>query len=95
MNVQLTPEQEQLVLTKVKTGRYHSANEVMSEALRQMENRDQIIEEVRQKIAAGVASLRQGKGTDGEEFFAQMEAELDEEIRLEDEQAARELAGSR
>jgi len=95
MNVQLTPEQEQLVLTKVKTGRYHSANEVMSEALRQMENRDQIIEEVRQKIAAGVASAKAGRLTDGEEFFAQMEAELDEEIRLEDEQAARELAGSR
>jgi len=95
MNVQLTPEQEQLVLTKVKTGRYHSANEVMSEALRQMENHDQIIEEVRQKIAAGVASAKAGRLTDGEEFFAQMEAELDEEIRLEDEQAARELAGSR
>lgn len=95
MNVQLTPEQEKLVLTKVKTGRYSSASEVMSEALRQMEDREQIIEEVRKKIAAGVASAKAGRLTDGEEFFAQMEAELDEEIRLEDEQAARELAGSR
>ena len=95
MNVQLTPEQEKLVLTKVKTGRYSSASEVMSEALRQMEDREQIKEEVRKKIAAGVASAKAGRLTDGEEFFAQMEAELDEEIRLEDEQAARELAGSR
>ncbi len=94
MNVQLTPEQEKLVQTKVKSGRYSSASEVMSEALRQMEDRDLIKAEIRKKIAAGVASLRQGKGTDGEEFFAEMEAELDEEIRAE-EQAERELAGHR
>ncbi len=89
MNVYLTPELEQLVQDKVKTGRYNSASEVIRESLRQMEERDLAKADIRQKIAAGLESLRQGKGIDGEEFFAQMEAELDAEIRAEAEQAKR------
>jgi antitoxin ParD1/3/4 len=89
MNVSLTPELEQLVQNKVQTGRYNSASEVVREALRLMEDRDQIKAEVRKKIAAGLESARAGRLSDGDEFFAQMEAELDEEIRAEEEQAAR------
>lgn len=95
MNVDLTPELEQLIQNKVKSGRYNSAGEVMREALRLMEERDQIRAEVRQKIAAGMESLRQGKGIDGDVFFDQMLAELDEEIRAEDEKSEQELAASR
>ena len=90
MNVHLTPELEQMVHSKVKTGRYNSASEVMREALRLMEERDLAKAEVRKKIAAGVASAKAGRLSDGDVFFAQMEAELDEEIRAEDEQAERE-----
>ena len=85
MNVNLTPELEQLVQSKVQTGRYNSPDEVVREALRLMDERDQDREEVRKKIAAGVESLRQGKGIDGEAFFAQMEAELDEDVHAEDD----------
>ena len=90
MNVYLTPELEQLVQTKVKTGRYNSASEVMREALRLMEERDIAKAEIRKKIAAGVASAKAGRLSDGDEFFAQMDAELDADIRTEDEQAERE-----
>ena len=89
MNVHLTPELEQLVQSKVKTGRYNSASEVMREALRLMEERDLAKAEVRKKIAAGVASAKAGRLSDGDTFFAQMDAELDEEIRAEDEKAER------
>jgi len=41
MNVSLTPELEQFVAAKVGTGRYNSASEVMREALRLLEERDQ------------------------------------------------------
>lgn len=95
MNVSLTPELEQLVLSKVQTGRYNSASEVVREALRLMEERDQVKAEIRQKITAGMESLRQGKGIDGEAFFAQMEAELDEEIRAEEEQVEQERTARR
>ena len=95
MNVHLTPELEQLVQTKVKTGRYNSASEVVREALRLMEERDLAKADIRKKITAGMESLRQGKGIDGDVFFDQMEAELDEEIRTEARKIERERAGSR
>jgi antitoxin ParD1/3/4 len=82
MNVSLTPELEQLVHLKVQTGRYTSASEVVREALRLMEERDQVQalhkDEIRKKIAAGVASLRAGKSVDGDAFMAALDAELAE-----------------
>ena len=40
MNVHLTPELEQIVQSKVESGLYNSASEVIREALRQMEEKD-------------------------------------------------------
>ncbi len=66
----------------------------MREALRLMEERDQIKamqkEELPKKIEAGLKSLEEGKGVDGEAVFARIEAEPDEEIRAEDQKAERE-----
>jgi len=80
MNVNLTPELEKLIHHKVETGRYSSASEVIREALRLMDERDQLTElhkdEIRNKIAAGMASLRAGKGADGEAVFDRIDAEL-------------------
>lgn len=41
MNVSLTPELEKLIRRKVATGRYASTSEVVREALRLLEQRDQ------------------------------------------------------
>jgi antitoxin ParD1/3/4 len=95
MNVSLTPELEKLVQRKVQTGRYNSASEVVREALRLMEERDQIKAEVRKKIAAGVESARAGRLHDGEEFFTQMESELDEQILTEQREGAPGVGASR
>jgi antitoxin ParD1/3/4 len=40
MNVSLTPELEQFVQTKVESGRYNSASEVVREALRLLEEHE-------------------------------------------------------
>ena len=76
MNVHLTPELEQLVHSKVQTGRYNSASEVVREALRLMEDRDELLKlqrgEIRSQIAQGLGSLRKGKGIDGEEAFRRL-----------------------
>jgi antitoxin ParD1/3/4 len=81
MNVHLTPELEALVQTKVKSGRYNSASEVVREALRLLEERDTLFdlrkEAIRQKIDAGWESLRRGEGIDGEAFFADLERKED------------------
>ena len=77
MNIHLTPELAQLVQRKVKSGRYNSASEVVREALRLLDERDQLLElrkeAIRQQIDAGWESLRRGDGVDGEAFFADLE----------------------
>lgn len=80
MDVSLTPELEQMVQTKVRTGRYNSASEVVREELQLMVKRDQVKADLREKIAEGIAELRQGKGIDGEAFMDELEAEIDAEI---------------
>ena len=89
MNVSLTPELEEMVHRKVRSGRYNSASEVVREALRLMEERDEVKAGIRQKIAAGVASARAGRLVDGEAAFEQLEAELNGQMRAEDEEKAR------
>jgi antitoxin ParD1/3/4 len=62
MNVSLTPELEKLVARKVKSGRYQTASEVVREALRVLEERDQVtmlrLTELRREVQKG---LRSGK----------------------------------
>lgn len=81
MNVHLPQELEELVQSKVKSGRYNSASEVVREALQLMEERDQMLvlrkDEIRHKIAEGLDSLRRGEGLDGDVVFDRIEAELD------------------
>lgn len=89
MNVSLTPELERLIHLKVQSGRYTSASEVVREALRLMEAHDQMQalrkDEARRKIAEGMASLRAGRGVDGDVFMTAMDTELAE---LEDDRPA-------
>lgn len=68
MNVSLTPELDQYVAEKVASGRYASASEVVREALRLMEERDQSRETrlaaFQQELNARLESLNQGKHAD-------------------------------
>ena len=60
MNINLTPQLEELVRAKVNSGLYNSASEVVREALRLMEREDQVraakLVQLRQDIHAGIDS---------------------------------------
>ena len=60
MNVSLTPQLEALIQDKVASGRYGNASEVVREALRLLEERDQErsakLQALRQAIQAGIDS---------------------------------------
>ena len=60
MNINLTPELEDLVRRKVASGRYNSASEVVREALRLMEQQDEVravrLERLRTDIHEGLDS---------------------------------------
>lgn len=81
MNVPLTPELEQLVESKVKSGRYHSASEVIREALRLLEMRDEAFtlrrDEIRAQIEEGWRAAKRGEFADGDAVFDRMDAELE------------------
>ena len=65
MNVSLTPELEKIIQSKVESGRYLSASEVVSEALRLLEERDRIremrLEELRKEIQIGIDQADRGE----------------------------------
>jgi antitoxin ParD1/3/4 len=68
MNVSLTPELERFVTTKVQSGRYNSASEVIREALRLLEEQDQVrqtqLTAFQQEIDRRVAALDRGERVD-------------------------------
>ena len=81
MNVSLTPGLEKLVQAKVASGRFHSASEVVEEALHLLEqqeiDRETHLQELRARMDEGLASLDRGEWVDGEEFMQRMLDELD------------------
>jgi antitoxin ParD1/3/4 len=73
MNVSLTPELEAFVQSRVATGRYQTASEVVREGLRLLEQRERdredILEEIRAKISRGTEQADRGELIDGEAVF--------------------------
>ena len=76
MNVSLTPELEKFVQEKVKSGRYLSASEVVREALRLLQEEDQIrqlrLEKLRKEIAIGIEQADRGEVVDGKEVIKEL-----------------------
>ena len=64
MNISLTPELEQLVNDKVKTGMYQTASEVIREGLRLLRERDQRVEALRRDVRAGFEAVERGEFTE-------------------------------
>lgn len=76
MNLSLTPELEQFIDAKVKSGRFQTASEVVREGLRLLDVQDQMrdaqLVEVREKIKTGLDQLDRGEGIPGEQVEANL-----------------------
>jgi antitoxin ParD1/3/4 len=70
LNVSLTPPLRQYVRSKVKSGRYESASEVIRDSLRALQERERAAEafwaDVRTKVAVARRQVADGKTVDGE-----------------------------
>jgi len=67
MHISLTPELESRIKSRVKSGLYNNASEVIREALRFMDTHEDWIHEIklahlREQLKAGVEQLDQGEG---------------------------------
>lgn len=67
MNVSLTPRLQRLIETRVASGRYGSASEVVREALRLLEEQEALREarlrQLQREVAAGIRALDRGDAT--------------------------------
>ncbi len=77
MSIDLKNEQEQFIQKKLNSGKYGSADEVIFEAFRLFEERDnhceQWLRDTQQKMADGLAQLERGEGLDSETVMARLE----------------------
>jgi antitoxin ParD1/3/4 len=73
LNVSLTPELEQFVQDRVKSGRYQTASEVVREGLRLLEQqereREAAVEALKGKLQRAAAQEQRGEVVDGEAFL--------------------------
>jgi antitoxin ParD1/3/4 len=76
-NISLTPELEAFVASRVSSGRYQSASEVVRAGLRLLEQdeleREAARREIQQKIAVGLEHARRGELLDGEAVFDELD----------------------
>lgn len=79
-NVNLTPELDRFVLSRVESGRFENASEVVRAALRTMEREEQVYE---QKLAALRAAIDEGivSGVAEGDVFARVKAKLHKAAR--------------
>ena len=76
MNVSLTPELEKFVDTKVDSGLYNNASEVVREALRLLKEHDEIRQKWREQIERGWLEAQSGRVVDGPRAMAEARKRL-------------------
>ena len=84
VNVSLTPELGAFVQKRVKSGRYQTASEVVREALRLLQQKEderaESLRELKAKLRRGAAQSKRGDLLDGDAVFDELR-ELIEERR--------------
>jgi antitoxin ParD1/3/4 len=77
LSVSLPPDLEDFVSSRVASGRYPSASEVVREGLRLLEQRETLeetaVEALRPLIAIGLEQARRGDLHDGDEVFRSLD----------------------
>ncbi len=78
MNTQLPKDLEQFVRAKVRSGRFSSSDEAITEAVRLLREREEAEEaRVLEGIRQGLDDVRDGRGRPAEEVFADIRREFD------------------
>jgi antitoxin ParD1/3/4 len=88
MNISLTPQLESMIREKVDSGLYNNSSEVVSEALRLMEQRDKV-ERLREAVTSTQEQIARGEGISvTPEYLAALSLEVDERDRRGDQPSA-------
>jgi antitoxin ParD1/3/4 len=81
MNVSLTPQLEEMIRQKVDTGRYNNASEVVRDALRLLETRDERESWLRARMATAEDQVRRGDVVeDTGDFWEALDRDVDDRL---------------
>ena len=82
ISISFTPEQAEFLTSLVERGEYQSVSEIVRAALRPFQRRQAVLDaeigRARRLIEAGADQLDEGLIVDGDAFFEEWDAELDE-----------------
>ena len=85
VNVSITPELDQFLRSRVKSGWYQTTSEVVREALRLLERqekeRDEIFRHLKSKLKRGAGQAESGELVDGEIVFDELREVIDKRRR--------------
>ncbi|MGH9351517.1 MAG: ribbon-helix-helix domain-containing protein [Terriglobia bacterium] len=73
MTITLKPEHEQLIAEVLRSGAYHSPDEVIERALELLHEHESWLAENRAKIEEGYAAAQRGELIDGDQVRARLE----------------------
>ncbi|MBD2609181.1 type II toxin-antitoxin system ParD family antitoxin [Scytonema hofmannii FACHB-248] len=79
MNISVDPTHEQFVISKIESGKYANADEVIAAALQLLEEQEQYIlwlNDTRQKVAVGLEEIERGDVLDTEVVINQLKEKL-------------------
>jgi len=80
MNISLTPELEQSIQKQIESGKYTSAEDVITAGIKLLEERERIykgrFEELKKEIAIGIEAAERGEVIDGEIVFRELREKL-------------------
>ncbi|MBE8988264.1 type II toxin-antitoxin system ParD family antitoxin [Nostoc sp. LEGE 12450] len=76
MYIQIKPELEQFIQAQLASGRFTNADDVINEAFKLLQGREQRLEELRQKISVGTEQIAKGQVTGGEVVFAKLQEKV-------------------
>lgn len=76
MNITLRPDQQAFIQSQITTGQYDNIEDLISEALTLLADRQQKLAELRQQIAVGTEQIRNGQVTDGEAIFDRLQSKI-------------------
>jgi antitoxin ParD1/3/4 len=76
MYIQITPELEQFIQAQLASGRFASADDVVNEAFKLLQEREQQIKKLREEISLGTEQIAAGQVTDGEFVFARLQEKI-------------------
>ena len=85
VNISITPELDAFLRSRVQSGRYQTASEVVREALRLLERheqeRDEAFHQLKAKLERGAGQAERGELIDGDEVFDELREMIEERRR--------------